>query len=83
MYGGAEESLGAALAAPRGRRRRRDEDLDRQSSRRDASSIDRQRAWFGRVEIEQVHNLVGWEEHLPWLEEERDAGRIDRLGVTH
>jgi diketogulonate reductase-like aldo/keto reductase len=39
--------------------------------------------WFGRVEIEQVHNLVSWEAHLPWLEAERDAGRIDRLGVTH
>jgi diketogulonate reductase-like aldo/keto reductase len=39
--------------------------------------------WFGRVEIEQVHNLVSWESHLPWLEAERDTGRIDRLGVTH
>ena len=39
--------------------------------------------WFGRVEIEQVHNLVSWEEQLPWLEAERDAGRTDRLGVTH
>jgi diketogulonate reductase-like aldo/keto reductase len=39
--------------------------------------------WFGRVEIEQVHNLVSWEEHLPWLEAERGGGRIDRLGVTH
>jgi diketogulonate reductase-like aldo/keto reductase len=43
----------------------------------------RQTGWFGRVEIEQVHNLVLWREHLAWLEEERDAGRVDRLGVTH
>ena len=42
-----------------------------------------QRRFFGRMEIEQVHNLVAWEEHLSWLEEEKADGRIDRIGVTH
>ena len=36
-----------------------------------------------RVEIEQIHNLVAWEQHLQWLEPERAQGRVDRLGVTH
>ena len=82
MYGAAEASLGAALAG------RRDQAVV--ATKIWADSLDEgkaqyaaQRRWFGRVEIQQVHNLVAWREHLPWLEEERDAGRIDRLGVTH
>ena len=38
----------------------------------------------GHVELEQIHNLVGWEERLPWLE--RGAGRrgsIGLIGATH
>ncbi len=82
MYGGAEESLGLALA------NRRAEAIV--ATKIWADSVGEGRAqfadqlgWFGRVEIEQVHNLAAWEQHLPWLEEEREAGRIDRLGVTH
>jgi len=47
------------------------------------SQLEDQLAWFGHVEVEQVHNLVAWEQHLPWLEGERDAQRIGKLGVTH
>jgi diketogulonate reductase-like aldo/keto reductase len=82
MYGEAEPSLGAALS---GRR-----DDVQVATKIWAAGVDegqeqyaRQVAWFARVEIEQVHNLLSWQEHLPWLERERDEGRIDRLGVTH
>jgi diketogulonate reductase-like aldo/keto reductase len=37
----------------------------------------------GRVELEQIHNLVAWEQHLPWLEQEREEGRVRFLGATH
>ena len=40
--------------------------------------------WFGgRVELMQIHNLVAWEDHLPMLEEARDAGTIGLVGATH
>ena len=82
MYGGAEASVAEAI------RGRREEavvatKIWARSSAEARQQLDRQLAWYGRVEIEQVHNLVAWRDHLPWLEDERDAGRIDRLGVTH
>jgi diketogulonate reductase-like aldo/keto reductase len=82
MYGGAEASLGAALAG------RREEAVVATKiwSRavEDGQRHFRQQLdWFGRVDVEQVHNLVSWQEHLPWLEEERSAGRIGQIGVTH
>ena len=82
MYGEAEASLGAALESRR--------DGTTVATKIWTSSLDEgrrqyeaQRRFFGRVELEQVHNLVAWQEHLPWLEAEREAGRIDRIGVTH
>jgi aryl-alcohol dehydrogenase-like predicted oxidoreductase len=82
MYGGAERALAAALEG------RRDDSrvltkIWAESAEEARGQLQDQLAWFGRVEVEQVHNLVAWEEHLPWLKAERDSGRIDRLGVTH
>jgi diketogulonate reductase-like aldo/keto reductase len=82
MYGGAEASLGAAL------RGRRDgavvaTKIWAESVEEGKAQYARQAEWFGRVEIEEVHNLAAWREQLEWLEVERAEGRIDRLGVTH
>jgi len=43
----------------------------------------RQVEWFGRVDVEQIHNLAAWRDQLAWLERERDEGRVAKLGVTH
>jgi diketogulonate reductase-like aldo/keto reductase len=82
MYGGAQAALAAALE---GRRER-----GGVATKIWASSVDEGRGqfrsqleWYGRIEVEQIHNLVAWERHVDWLEHERDDGRIGRLGVTH
>jgi diketogulonate reductase-like aldo/keto reductase len=82
MYGAAERSLGRALSG-----RRAGTTVATKIWTRDVADgrrqYEAQQAFFGRVEIQQVHNLVSWRDHLGWLEAEREAGRIDRLGVTH
>ncbi len=82
MYGGAERSISAALEG-RSERPAIATKVWSGSVPEGRRQYERQLEWFGRVAIEQVHNLVAWEEHLPWLEDERVAGRIDLLGVTH
>ncbi len=83
MYGRAQRVLGRALG------QFRDEAFV--ATKIWTPSVDDGRAQFdaqleffgGRVELEQIHNLVSWAAHLDWLEKERDAGRIEQLGATH
>ncbi|MDQ3874593.1 MAG: aldo/keto reductase [Actinomycetota bacterium] len=82
MYGGAERSLAAALAAKRDGATVATKIWAR-SAAEGREQYRRQLEWFRRVEIEQVHNLVAWREQLGWLDEERESGRIGVLGVTH
>jgi diketogulonate reductase-like aldo/keto reductase len=82
MYRGAEASLRGALAGKRERAAIATK-IWTPSLDEGREQYQQQLEWFGRIEIEQVHNLVSWQEHAGWLEREREAGRIDRLGVTH
>jgi diketogulonate reductase-like aldo/keto reductase len=83
MYRGAEGALGAALEPVRAEAIVATK-IWANSIEEGREQFARQREWYGgRVEIEQVHNLVLWREHMEWLRAEQDAGRIDRLGVTH
>ena len=82
MYRGAEQSLGQAVIARRERTTVATK-IWTASVEEGRQQYANQVEWFGRVEIEQVHNLVAWRDHLEWLEREREDGRVDKLGVTH
>ena len=82
MYGGAEASLGHAFRARRAEAVVATK-IWAPSVAEGRAQYAAQQRFFGRVEIEQIHNLVSWRDQLRWLLEEREAGRIDRLGVTH
>ena len=83
MYGRAEHVLAESLGA-----RRHDAVIatkvwtsdDREAVAQIAASL----AFYGgRVEVFQVHNLVGWRRRLDQLERRRDEGTIDVIGATH
>jgi diketogulonate reductase-like aldo/keto reductase len=83
MYGAAERSLGRALGP-----RRADVTVATKiwtpAADEARAQLADQLEWFGgRIDVQQVHNLVAWEQHLPRLEHDRDAGRVGRIGVTH
>src|SRR5688500_13167589 len=53
------------------------------SPREGREQIRRALGWYGMVDLYQIHNLVAWREHLPYLEVLRAAGQIRAIGITH
>lgn len=83
MYGAAERVLGQALA---GRRRQAyvATKVWTPSPEEGRAQVQSALGFFdGYVDLYQVHNLVSWEQHLPLLEELREAGKVGMIGATH
>ncbi len=83
MYGRAEAVLSEALGTRRDRAFVATKIWTSDLAEGDRQ-LDRQLRWYGgRVDLEQVHNLVAWRGHLDRLEARRDAGDVVFLGATH
>src|SRR5689334_22617650 len=82
MYGEAQRVLAHGL------QNRRDEAFvadklwtpDDEEARRQA---ERALSWYGRVDLYQVHNLVGWRARLDLLERLKAEGKVQVIGATH
>jgi aryl-alcohol dehydrogenase-like predicted oxidoreductase len=83
MYGRAERVLGRALDGFRERAFVATKIWTGSMEEGRAQLEDQLGFYGGRIDLEQVHNLVAWESHLGWLETEREAGRVGHLGATH
>ena len=83
MYGRAERVLAATLAGRRDRALVATKVWARARAE-GQEQIERALDWFGgRVDVYQVHNLLGWREHLPYLRDLQAQGRVGVVGVTH
>lgn len=83
MYGRAEHVLGGALEG-----RREQAFVATKVWTSSASEARRQIEYSlgcfgGHIDLYQIHNLVGWREHLPVLEDLRTQGKIGLIGATH
>ena len=82
MYGDAERLLGEALEE------RRDEafvatKIWSQSPEEGRGQAERALAFYGRVDLYQVHNLVAWRDQLLLIESLRAEGLVRHTGATH
>jgi aryl-alcohol dehydrogenase-like predicted oxidoreductase len=83
MYGAAERILAEALGERRGGALIATK-VWAAAAAEGRGQITRALEWYGgHVDLYQIHNLVSWQTHLPYLEDLRRQGRIGAIGVTH
>jgi aryl-alcohol dehydrogenase-like predicted oxidoreductase len=83
MYGRAEGVLGRALGSHRADALVATKIWTPSRSQAERQFADQLEYFGGRIDLEQIHNLLAWRERLDWLEDERASGRIGFLGATH
>lgn len=85
MYGSSQPTIGHALArvGPQPRLFSA-EKVWVGDAERGAAQIEASRRFWGvpRFDLMQVHNLLGWQAHLPRLAEMKAAGRLRYIGIT-
>jgi diketogulonate reductase-like aldo/keto reductase len=83
MYGEAERTLAQGLGDRRDAAFAADKlwtPDDREAERQAARALE----WYGgRIDLYQVHNLVGWPKRLDLLERLQHEGKVGSIGATH
>ena len=84
MYGSAQDVIGEALATLRPARLFAADKVWTGSSEQGPSQAESsRRLWrVPRFDLLQVHNLLGWEAHLPMLLRMKQEGRLRYVGIT-
>ncbi len=82
MYGDAERVLALSLAGRRDRAQVATKVWARTRAQGE-QQIEQALEWYERVDLYQIHNLLAYDDHLPYLKHLIEAGRVGAVGATH
>lgn len=82
MYGEAERVLALSLSGRRSEAQIATKVWARTRAQGE-QQIERALDWYERVDLYQVHNLLAYDDHMPYLRHLVEAGRVGAIGATH